>query len=66
MSNNSGNISSLMIAVRFFSILTILFIVLKVIGEIDWPWIWVLAPAWIPMLLWFIFVVIIFRFITKK
>lgn len=23
------------------------FIVLKLIGEIDWPWIWVLSPFWV-------------------
>lgn len=35
-----------------FQVLTIIFIVLKVIGVIDWSWIWVLAPLWIPVLLW--------------
>lgn len=27
----------------------VVFIVLKLIGVIDWPWIWVLAPIWIPL-----------------
>ena len=30
------------------SILGVAFIVLKLIGVITWPWLWVLAPFWIP------------------
>ena len=30
------------------SALSILFIALKLTGEIDWHWGWVLAPIWIP------------------
>ena len=29
------------------SILTIVFIVLKLLGVIQWSWIWVLSPIWI-------------------
>lgn len=29
------------------SVLTIVFIVLKLTGHIDWSWVWVLAPLWI-------------------
>jgi hypothetical protein len=25
------------------------FIVLKLVGVIDWAWLWVLAPFWIPL-----------------
>lgn len=32
-------------------ILLVVFIVLKLIGVIDWSWCWVLAPLWIPILL---------------
>ena len=28
--------------------LGIVFIVLKLVGVIDWSWFWVLAPFWIP------------------
>jgi len=28
--------------------LTILFIILKIFGAIDWSWIWVLSPLWLP------------------
>ena len=31
----------------FTSLLTLLFIVLKLTGIIAWPWVWVLAPLWI-------------------
>lgn len=33
------------------SILGIVFIVLKLVGVIDWPWVWVLAPFWISFIL---------------
>lgn len=33
------------------SILTIIFIVLKLKGIIDWLWIWVISPIWISILL---------------
>lgn len=29
------------------SVLTIIFIVLKLLGVIKWSWIWVLSPLWI-------------------
>lgn len=28
-------------------LLQVAFIVLKLLGRIDWPWIWVLSPTWI-------------------
>ena len=31
----------------FASLLTLLFIALKLTGIIAWPWVWVLAPLWI-------------------
>lgn len=27
--------------------LTIIFLVLKLTGVINWPWVWVLSPVWI-------------------
>lgn len=35
----------------FTGLLTIAFIVLKLCGVIDWAWIWVFAPLWIPIVL---------------
>ena len=34
-----------------WDVLLIVFIVLKLIGGINWGWGWVLAPLWIPVLL---------------
>lgn len=33
--------------IGFTGLLTIVFIVLKLCGVIDWSWIWVLSPIWI-------------------
>ena len=39
---------------NFFDNLTVAFIVLKLIGVIDWSWTWVLAPMWIPITIYLI------------
>lgn len=31
------------------SVLTIVFVVLKMVGVINWSWVWVLAPTWISL-----------------
>lgn len=33
------------------SVLTIVFVVLKLVGVIDWSWVWVLSPLWISAIL---------------
>lgn len=35
----------------FTGLLTIAFIVLKLCGVVNWAWIWVFAPLWIPIVL---------------
>ncbi len=37
--------------IGFGSLLTIVFIVLKLCGVINWKWIWVLSPLWISVAL---------------
>lgn len=37
--------------IGFLGVLTIVFIVLKLLGVITWSWVWVLAPLWIPAIL---------------
>ncbi len=37
--------------VGFASLLGLLFIGLKLGGAIDWPWLWVLSPLWLPLAL---------------
>lgn len=53
MKNKSG--------IGFCGLLAIVFIVLKLIGIINWSWVWVLAPLWIPFL---IFVVILWWMVS--
>ena len=44
--------------IGFTGLLTIVFIILKLVGTIDWSWWWVLSPLWLPWVLfafaWFI------------
>jgi len=40
-------------------LLLIAFIILKLCGVIQWSWLWVLAPLWIPLAIWLVVVVII-------
>ena len=44
--------------ISFFGLLTIVFITLKLIGTIDWSWLWVLSPIWIPIALVFLILLI--------
>ena len=54
--------------IGFCGLLTIVFIVLKLIGVIDWSWLWVLSPVWIPFAfsVLFIGIVLIAAWIRKK
>lgn len=48
MKNNNVNVSSGSSGgIGFVGLLTIVFIVLKLIGKITWSWWWVLSPLWI-------------------
>jgi len=44
---NSSSASSSSSGIGFVGLLTIVFIVLKLTGYIDWSWWWVLSPLWI-------------------
>jgi len=46
--------------------LTILFVALKLTGHISWPWIWVLSPIWISILLFLAFFVAVFLIISLQ
>jgi len=37
--------------IGFFGLLAVLFIGLKLTDYIDWSWLWVLAPIWMPFAL---------------
>jgi len=42
--------------IGFSGLLTIVFIVLKILGKITWSWWWVISPLWISF---FIFIAIV-------
>ena len=48
------------------SILTIVFVVLKLTNHIDWNWWWVVSPIWIPLGLIAVLFVVIFIFLFVK
>lgn len=56
---DNKNSSSTAGGIGFCGLLTIAFIVLKLTGVIDWSWLWVLAPIWIPTAIAVIVLVII-------
>lgn len=67
MSNNNNN-NAASNGIGFCGVLFITFFVLKVTGYLDWSWLWILSPLWIPT---FIVGVIltafgIYRFIKTK
>lgn len=50
-------------SIGFSGALTILFIALKLLGKISWPWIWVLSPLWIGAAI-VIIILIVFLIVT--
>lgn len=48
MSSSSSSSSG---GIGFPGLLTVLFVGLKLTGHITWPWIWVLSPIWISLLI---------------
>ena len=44
--NNGGAVYG---GIGFCELLTVAFIILKLIGIISWSWLWVLSPTWIPL-----------------
>lgn len=65
MSNNSSNNNTTVSGgIGFSGLLTIVFIVLKLCGVINWSWVWVFSPMWISAALCvaiFVFIVLIFK-----
>ena len=56
------------VGMSFFEVLTVIFVVLKLVGVINWSWLWVLAPIWIPLgiILVISFVIAIVREVRKR
>lgn len=54
------------IGLNFAEVLGVVFIALRLCGVIDWPWVWVLAPIWVPICLWLLAVLIAFFMAARK
>lgn len=53
--------------IGFAGLLTIVFIVLKLLNKIQWSWVWVLSPIWIGLLLGIlVFCVVLFAAIWQN
>jgi len=52
--------------IGFVGLLTIVFIVLKLLNKIDWSWWWVVSPIWITFCFVFILVFLAVLFKTHK
>ena len=47
--------------IGFCGLLAIVFITLKLLGIIQWSWVWVLSPIWIPSIIIIILLIIIIK-----
>ena len=47
----------------FCTLLGVLFIALKLCNVITWPWVWVLAPIWIPIVLSILIITFVVLFV---
>lgn len=59
MSTNNENKTTVSGGIGFSGLLTIAFIVLKLLGVISWSWWWVLSPIWISFAIVIVLVVVI-------
>lgn len=51
--------------IGFTGMLTVAFIVLKLIGIISWSWVWVLSPIWICAILYVLLVIALVLFFGR-
>jgi len=51
--------------IGFTGLLQVAFIVLKLIGVINWSWVWVLSPTWIDIIL-VILAIIVFIILNRR
>ena len=58
--SNSNNNNVQNSGISFSGLLTVVFIVLKLTGHIDWSWFWVLSPIWISIALVLIVLALMF------
>ena len=60
MCNDNKNSKAANDGMGFCGLLAVAFIVLKLCKVINWSWLWVLAPLWIPTALVILIIAIIF------
>lgn len=46
------------ITLNFGGLLGIIFVIAKLTGHLDWSWLWVLAPFWLPLAVFLGFLVV--------
>jgi len=63
MSDNR-NVSLTVPGSWFLSLLTVLFIGLKMTGVIAWHWLWVLSPLWLPSAIILVVLLIALAFVS--
>lgn len=49
----------------FLTLLSIVFIILKLTGVIDWSWAWILAPIWMPLCFALVILILLLVFFKK-
>lgn len=49
-------------SISLSTLLLVAFIVLKLCGVIVWSWVWVLSPAWMPIALGCLFILLLFAY----
>lgn len=47
-------------------LLGLIFVTLKLVGVITWPWIWVLSPFWLPICAIIVITIIVFLLYVFK
>lgn len=57
--NNNNNSAKSGGGIGFCGLLAIVFIVLKLCHVIEWSWLWVLAPLWIPFAIVIVVLIIV-------
>jgi hypothetical protein len=45
--------------IGFCSLLTIVFVTLKLLNKIDWSWWWILSPLWISFLMLIVILIVV-------
>lgn len=52
--------------IGFTGLLTLVFIVLKLLGKITWSWWWVLSPIWISIIFVLVVVITVFAVTQRR